>query len=90
MQILEGTPKAKAALWPFTDTEMRKRGEQRRLDRSGLLNKYWPKVSLHVAKDVNAHPAISGNVSKKLQQGFSYNPEGIYSIIDICISYVLF
>jgi len=34
LQILGGTPKAKAALWPFTDTELRKRGEQRRLDTS--------------------------------------------------------
>jgi hypothetical protein len=34
LQILEGTPKAKAALWPFTDTELRKRGERRRLDTS--------------------------------------------------------
>jgi hypothetical protein len=34
LQILEGTPKAKAAFWPFTDTEMRKRGERRRLDTS--------------------------------------------------------
>ena len=32
--IVEGMPKAKAVFWKLTDTDVRKRGEQRRLDTS--------------------------------------------------------
>ena len=28
MQILEGTPRAKAAIWDYTDAEARRNGEQ--------------------------------------------------------------